>query len=50
MHIEQFKCILYVCVCVYVLLQTVSVAVALIVPSELEAMHMYSPESWNPID
>lgn len=45
MYIEQFKCILYVCVCV--LLQMVSVAVALIVPSELEAMHTYSPESWK---
>lgn len=31
----------------WVLLQTVSVVVALIVPSELEAMHMYSPESWK---
>lgn len=44
MYIEQSKCILQVCVCV--LLQTVSVAVALIVPSELEEMHTYSPESW----
>lgn len=26
---------------------TVSVAVALIDPSELEAMHMYAPESWK---
>lgn len=33
--------------CVYILLMTVSVAVALIDPSELEAMHMYAPESWK---
>lgn len=33
--------------CTYILLMTVSVAVALIDPSELEAMHMYAPESWK---
>lgn len=30
-----------------VLLQTVSLAVALMLLSELEAMQVYSPESWN---
>lgn len=30
-----------------ILLMTVSVAVALINPSELEAMHVYAPESWK---
>ena len=33
--------------CVCILLQTVSVAEALMVPSELEAMQVYSPESWK---
>lgn len=36
-----------VCVCVRFLLQTVSAAVELIDPSELAAMHVYSPESWK---
>lgn len=33
----------YVCI----VLMTVRVAVALMDPSELEAMHMYVPESWK---
>lgn len=38
-----------ICLCVRacVLLHTVSVAVALMVPSMLEAMQVYSPESWK---
>lgn len=45
MCIELFNVFLFVCA--FVVLHTVSAAVALMVPSELDAMQVNSPESWK---
>lgn len=45
MFLERTKCELFVAC--HILLQTVREAVELMVPSELEAMQVYSPESWK---